>query len=349
MRVSLINGEVNLKRNGSQEWEAIRLNYPLVEGDTLTTGKDSRLEIQIDARNYLRLAQGSSLRIVTLRDEGIAVSLVEGTAAVRLAKFDRSKEYFEIDAPKSTLAAEKTGLYRIDVSTEGRVRLTVRDGGSARIYSDTSGFALRDGRSAELVLTGETAGDWELLAAAPRDAIDEWVNDRERFLAQRIKQDSRYFDEYVWGAEDLDAYGDWSYNDEYGWTWRPHASVISAYHDWAPYRHGSWTWVSTVRVDVGRLRTLGLGAVSLRTLDLSQQSLGLGATEPVQQEAKLVATGARRVCELQLLIRRQHLLVSVVVLPTRSTFAPLSSRQSLRPRSRSRSKSTIRRRKQTSP
>ena len=74
------------------------------------------------------------------------MSVVEGTAIVRLAKFDRDREYFEIDAPKTTLAAEKTGLYRIDVPREGRVRLTVRDGGSARIYSDTSGFALRDGR-----------------------------------------------------------------------------------------------------------------------------------------------------------------------------------------------------------
>jgi hypothetical protein len=242
VRISLIYGDVNLKRNGNQDWEPVRLNYPVVEGDTLTTAKDSRLEIQIDARNFVRLAPGSVLRIVTLRDEGIALSLVEGTATIRLAKFDRGREYFEIDAPKTTLAAEKTGLYRIDVPGEGRVRLTVRDGGSARIYSDTSGFALRDGRSAELVSTGDNAGDWEFLAAATRDAIDEWVDDRERYLARRLKYDVKYYDEYVWGAEDLDAYGDWNYTDDFGWIWRPRSTVISAYHDWAPYRYGHWTW-----------------------------------------------------------------------------------------------------------
>ena len=159
-RISLINGEANLKRNGNQDWEPIRLNYPLVEGDTVTTGKGSQLEIQVDARNFVRLTSSSVLRIVTLRDEGVALSLVEGTVAVRLAKFDRDHEYFEIDAPKTTMAAEKKGLYRIDAPREGRVRLTVRDGGSARIYSDTSGFALRDGRSAMLVVSGENAGDW---------------------------------------------------------------------------------------------------------------------------------------------------------------------------------------------
>src|ERR1051325_12045360 len=164
VRISLMGGDVNLKRNGNQDWEPLRLNYPLVEGDTVATNDDSRLEIQIDARNFVRLAANSTLRIVTLRDEGIALSVVEGTAVVRLRKFDRKKEYFELDAPRATMAAEKEGSYRIDVPRDGRVRLTVRDGGSARIYSDTSGFSLRDGRSAELVVEGENAGDWDFLA-----------------------------------------------------------------------------------------------------------------------------------------------------------------------------------------
>src|SRR5262245_38781103 len=106
VRISLIDGEVNLKRNGNQDWERVKLNFPLVEGDTVSTGKDGRLEIQMDARNFLRLTANTVMRIVTLRDEGIALSVVEGTATLRLAKFDRSHEYFEIDAPKTTLAAE---------------------------------------------------------------------------------------------------------------------------------------------------------------------------------------------------------------------------------------------------
>ena len=245
VRISLLGGEVNLKRDGNKDWEPARLNYPLVEGDTIATSKDSNLEIQIDARNFVRLAANSVLRIVTLRDEGIAISVLEGTATVRLAKFDRSKNgYFEIDAPKTTMAAEKEGLYRIDAPRDGRVRLTVRDGGAARIYSDTSGFTLRDGRSAELIVTGDNAGDWEFVAAAPRDAIDVWVSDREQDLAKRLKYDVKYFDESTWGAEELEAYGDWTQTDEYGWIWRPHASVIGSYVDWAPYRYGSWTWLS---------------------------------------------------------------------------------------------------------
>src|SRR5258705_10478240 len=161
VRVSLVTGEVSLKRNGNTEWEPVRLNFPLVEGDTVSTDQDSRLELQIDARNFVRLGGRTVLRIVTLRDEGVALSVVEGTATVRLAKFDREDGYFEIDGPKTTFAAEKKWLYRIDVPREGRVGFTVRDGGSARIYSDTSGFALREGRSAERPSEEGNASAWE--------------------------------------------------------------------------------------------------------------------------------------------------------------------------------------------
>src|SRR6185503_95839 len=242
VRVSLMIGEVTLKRGESKEWELIRLNYPLVEGDTVATGKDSRLEIQFDSRNFVRLAPNSVLRIVSLRDENTALSVLEGTVTVRIAKIDRSREHFEIDAPRSTLAVEQVGWYRLDVPRAGRIRLTVRDGGLARIYSDTSGFALRDGRSAELVITGDTAGDWELFSAVARDADDDWVSDREKYLAERLRYDRKYFDDDVWGGEDLDSYGEWTNSKEYGWLWQPHTSVINAFSDWAPYRYGHWTW-----------------------------------------------------------------------------------------------------------
>src|SRR5918911_129514 len=244
-RVTLVRGDVQLRRNGSKTWENARVNFPLVEGDVLaTTGADSRLEIQIDARNFVRVAGDSILRVVTLRDEGVALSLSEGTMSLRLARFDKDREYFEVDAPGTTLAAEKTGVYRLDVSREGSVRLTVRNGGRARIYSETSGFTLRDGRSAELVSNGTEAGDWSLSTADGFDSWDTWVNERERYLTARLHYDGRdrYYDADVWGAEELDGYGEWVYSNDYGWVWRPYSTSINSYNDWVPYRYGHWVW-----------------------------------------------------------------------------------------------------------
>ncbi len=245
VRISLLRGDVQLRRAGNDStWERATLNLPLVEGDTITTGHDAHVEIQIDARNFVRVGEDAALRVATLRDEGIALSLEAGTASVRLARFDRDKEYFEVDAPKTTVAVERTGLYRIDVSQGGNVRVTVRDKGQARIYSDTSGFTLREGKTAQLITNGAEAGDWNLSAATSFDAWDDWADTRERYLASRLQYENRdrYYDRDVWGAEELDAYGDWSYVNDYGWVWRPRVTVINNYNNWAPYRYGHWRW-----------------------------------------------------------------------------------------------------------
>ena len=246
VRISLLNGDVNLKRKESQDWEVARLNAPLVEGDTIATGNGARAEIQIDSRNFVRLASDSLLRIVSLRDQGIALSLSEGTVTVRLARFELEKEYFEIDAPKTTVAAERTGLYRIDAPRKGLVRLTVLDGGLARLYSDTAGFTVREGTTATLTYEGAEAGDWQTARVTSRDNWDDWVIERERYLASRLKYDDnmKYYDNAIWGAEDLDAYGTWVYTNDYGWIWRPNMGLINANSDWAPYRYGRWVWLS---------------------------------------------------------------------------------------------------------
>src|SRR5918998_1688028 len=138
---------------------------------------DTEEEEYDETARVVRVGGDSVLRVVSLREAGVAFSLSEGVATVRLARFDRDQEYFELDAPGTTLAAEERGVYRVDVSRDGRVRLAVRDGGRARIYSETSGFTLRDGRAAELVRGGASAGDWELTSVAPFDSWDYWVDE----------------------------------------------------------------------------------------------------------------------------------------------------------------------------
>src|SRR5262252_2306898 len=58
-RISMIEGPVNLKRSGNTDWERARINFALIEGDTLGTEAGARLELQIDARNFVRLSENS--------------------------------------------------------------------------------------------------------------------------------------------------------------------------------------------------------------------------------------------------------------------------------------------------
>lgn len=247
-RISFLRGEAQIRRADSNNWERATQNLPLVEGDEIATGGDARLEIQFNSQKYLRLAENSYLKIVTLKDEGIAVSLPQGTLSLRLLEFDKSRAFFEIDAPQTTVSVQKTGMYRVDAGSDRdkQVRVAVTDLGEARVYSENSGFTLRNGRSARIYLDGNFAGEWETGDAARyADDFDSWALQRDATIAKRLRDAhyDKYYDRDIYGAEDLNEYGEWIYTRKYGYVWRPYRTSTARYADWSPYRYGHWRWV----------------------------------------------------------------------------------------------------------
>jgi hypothetical protein len=247
-RISFLRGDVQIKRADSDDWERVSMNLPIVEGDQIATESNARVEIQFDRDSFLRLAENSYLKITTLRDEGVALSLPQGTLSLRVLSFDKSRAYFEIDAPETTVSVQKTGMYRIDAGDKNsaQVRVTATDGAEARVYSENSGFTLRNGRSATVYLDGTNAGEWEMADAARyADAWDEWVLERDARIAKLLRDSyyDKYYDRDMYGAEDLSDYGEWVFTRKYGWVWRPYRDSVAGYADWSPYRYGQWRWV----------------------------------------------------------------------------------------------------------
>lgn len=247
-RISFLSGEAKIRRSGVEEWEKATLNLPLVEGDELTTDRDTRLEIQFDKNQHLRLAENAYLKIVTLKDAGIAVGLSLGTMTVRIRSFDKVRAFFEIDAPKTTIAIQRAGSYRVDAGRtgDGEIRVAARDGGEARVYSNSSGFTLKSGRSSRIFIDGQNVGEWETGDAAKYgDAFDDWSAERDSTIAKRLSVAyyDKYYDSDIYGADDLNDNGEWVYVNTYGYVWRPYQTTIVRYADWSPYRYGNWRWM----------------------------------------------------------------------------------------------------------
>ena len=247
-RISFIKGDVQIKRSDNDQWEKAVLNLPIVEGDEITTGTDSRFEIQFGAYSHLRVSERSVLKISSLRDNLVALSLPEGNLTASLTRFDPDSESFEIDAPLTTVAILKSGRYRVDAGPAGyeAVRVSIPETGEARIYSNNSGFTLREGRSARIFVTGRYIGEFENSDASQYvDTFDRWALDRDELIAKRQAQAyyGRYYDTDIYGADDLNDNGEWINTPDYGYVWRPYRNATSGYSDWSPYRYGSWRWV----------------------------------------------------------------------------------------------------------
>ncbi len=247
-RISFLSGDVQIRRADSQDWERAAANLPIVEGDEIATDANARLEIQFNSYNYLRLSENAYLKITTLRDEGIAVSLPNGSMSLRVLNFDKDRAYFEIDAPKTTVSVEKAGMYRVDAGSknDADVRVSVTDSGQARVYSENSGFTLRNGRSAVVQIDGNYAGEWETSDASRyADEFDSWALQRDAVIAKRLQNAGydKYYDRDIYGAEDLSEYGEWVFTKKFGYVWKPYRNSVASYSDWSPYRYGQWRWI----------------------------------------------------------------------------------------------------------
>src|SRR5260370_42142346 len=62
-RISVLNGEVSVKRGDSGDMVAAAINAPMQPQDHLLTGPESPAEIQFDNANMLRIASNSDVRI----------------------------------------------------------------------------------------------------------------------------------------------------------------------------------------------------------------------------------------------------------------------------------------------
>jgi hypothetical protein len=100
-RISVINGDVTVRRGDTGELIEAEVNEPLVSLDHILTDDRARAEIQFDWATLLRLAPDSEVRLAELREGDYLVQAVKGTLTLRVLKDSNSK--IEISAPTASL------------------------------------------------------------------------------------------------------------------------------------------------------------------------------------------------------------------------------------------------------
>jgi hypothetical protein len=234
-RVSLINGEVTVQRGESGDWIAAAINAPLVTGDKIHTDRASRAEVQLDYSNFLRLAESTDVRLAELENRRYQVQVSRGIVTYRILRDPTAQ--VELNTPALAVRPLERGAYRIEVRENGETEITVRDG-EAEIYTSRGTERLHEGRTMiARVGASDREVEVQVRRAAGRDDWDRWNERRDNQI--RDARSNRYVHSSVWGVEDLDAYGDWRYVDDYGWCWYPRHIHVG----WSPYSWGRWAWV----------------------------------------------------------------------------------------------------------
>jgi hypothetical protein len=230
-RVSVLNGDVSVRRGDSGDVVAAALNAPLMADDRLLTSSSSRAEVQLDHGNMIRVGPNSEVRFVGLDLRNSQVQIAVGTVTFRVLRAGQMQ--VELDTPSVAVHPLREGVYRISVRDDGSAEITVRSG-EAEIDSQRGSERLEAGQT--MNARGSAADpEFQVVQGIPLDNWDRWNEDRDGYLAR--SRSYQYVSPDVYGAEDLDQYGHWVNDPSYGNVWAP-----SVAPGWAPYRDGRWVW-----------------------------------------------------------------------------------------------------------
>src|SRR5262249_16780848 len=125
-RVSVINGDVSVRRGDSGDLVSAAPNAPLVAEDNVVTGPSSRTEIQLDSSNFMRLGSNSEPKLAQIEYHRSVLQMARGTATFRVLRDSNSD--VEVDTPTVSVRPSRRGSYRITVRDDGETEVTVRSG-----------------------------------------------------------------------------------------------------------------------------------------------------------------------------------------------------------------------------
>jgi hypothetical protein len=233
-RISLLNGDVSVRRGDSGEIIAAAINAPLVAPDRMTTGAGSRAEVQLDFANMVRLSSNTEVRFSELENRRYQIQLARGLLTFSVLR--DSAADVEIATPSVSVRPVKKGRYRIAAFEDGRSEITVRKG-EVEIFTPRGSRRLTSGQT--MLARGTMADpEYQIVAASAKDEWDNWNQRRDDDLERMASRSRAYVGGGVYGYEDLDGHGSWVYASDYGWVWSPRVAP-----GWAPYRYGRWSWI----------------------------------------------------------------------------------------------------------
>ncbi|MFA6055117.1 MAG: DUF6600 domain-containing protein [Thermodesulfovibrionales bacterium] len=232
MRISLIEGDVQIKTPDAEDWGYASINTPLAEGDQVWAPQGGKVELQLNSGTYLRLDQDSALQILSMDKDSSQFYLSQGNAYIY---YDAPRgSVIQVDTPDASTRAFEKAIFRIDMS-EQYTDVAVYKG-----YVETENNVGKTRINAgQMVSLGQNTNG-ELAPMGPSDDWEMWNKTRNDRIFARMGASSGYLPaELSAYSYDFDNSGRWVQVPDYGYVWTP-TVVVGA--NWSPYRNGRWIW-----------------------------------------------------------------------------------------------------------
>src|ERR1700722_20831906 len=82
-RISVMDGQVSVRRGDAGEWVAGVINAPLMADDSIATAPNSRAEVQFDSADILRIGGNAQVHLTALENNRYQMEVARGTVTFR--------------------------------------------------------------------------------------------------------------------------------------------------------------------------------------------------------------------------------------------------------------------------
>ncbi len=238
-RLFTFAGEVQLA-NEREDWRPIPRNYAVTAGDNLWVSEGGRAELDVGPVQ-IWLAGGANVNFDRLDDQSLIARVSQGAIAVRIRAWEQ-QDAMRVLTANGEIALLQPGFYVVSASSQyAPASLNVRSG-QAEVLTNGPGLIVNRGDSVVLDGNGvrfDRDADYTNYANNTNGGFEAWAVSRDRRHDRWESRNAGQLSPWMVGARDLDEYGSWDNDYQYGRIWYPTAVAAN----WAPYRNGRWSWV----------------------------------------------------------------------------------------------------------
>jgi len=228
-RLAYTQGAVSVYQDPELGWDKAYVNTPVTSENSVWTDRGARAEVRVGGI-AVRLDGETQFDVSRLDEDDFDAGVARGSINVRV-RYKERNDHITLNTPQALFILDGDGRYRLDVDEDrDQARLTVFSG-HAQMQGAQGNVPVAPGRM--IIVSGGQYG----MEQARAEEFDRWADARDR---QWTDSNARNYVSYdMTGYEELDRYGSWAQDPDYGSVWYP--TQVNA--GWAPYRYGHWSYV----------------------------------------------------------------------------------------------------------
>lgn len=243
VRLSNVEGRVQLIQGDQVLADPALANTPLFEGAQIVTMDDGRAEVEFEEGSVARLSPNSSFTLSVLRhDDGIAGTEITMETGLGYFELQAGVQPGHIQVKFGDSVVTSSGYTILRINLDNAPGELAVFSGNAHLDRDGSlSLDMHGGES--VVLNAENPGQYNLAESIEPDSWDTWNSDRDQALnseaASRTAATNSFANSANPAWSDLDANGNWYDVPGQGYVWSPYDAANAG---WDPYGNGNWMW-----------------------------------------------------------------------------------------------------------